>query len=78
VRFGEQEAEISSESEASSKRMERRGSVMPNLKCTDAQVGGFAQLLTDAHISAMVLILLWPLVGRVDGADGEDAPGVPA
>ena len=61
MRFGAQAAEISSESEASSKRMERRGSVMPNLKCTDAQVCGLAPLLTDAHvlvISGMLLILL--------------------
>ncbi|CAM0875790.1 unnamed protein product [Alopecurus aequalis] len=43
----EKAAEISSESEASSKRMERRGSVMPNLKCTDAQTGLMGKTLLE-------------------------------
>jgi len=34
-----QAAEISAESETSAKSLERRGSVIANLKCTDAQVG---------------------------------------
>jgi len=43
----EKAAEISSESEASSKRMERRGSIMPNLKCTDAQTGLMGKTLLE-------------------------------
>lgn len=36
---GAQAAEISAESETSAKSLERRGCVIANLKCTDAQVG---------------------------------------
>ncbi|XP_037443852.1 DNA-binding protein SMUBP-2-like isoform X1 [Triticum dicoccoides] len=43
----EKAAEISAESEASSKRKERRGSVMPNLKCTDAQTGLMGKTLLE-------------------------------
>lgn len=60
---------------------------MANLKCTDAQVDllPFCCLLACPSVPmchrGVVLILFWPcwtcLVRRVDGADGEDAPGVP-
>ncbi|KAG2536803.1 hypothetical protein PVAP13_9NG222100 [Panicum virgatum] len=41
----EKAAEISAESETSAKSLERRGSVIANLKCTDAQVGASMGLM---------------------------------
>ncbi|KAF0922495.1 hypothetical protein E2562_037402 [Oryza meyeriana var. granulata] len=43
----EKAAEISAESETSSKSLERRGCVMANLKCTDAQTGLMGKTLLE-------------------------------
>ncbi|TVU03872.1 hypothetical protein EJB05_50585 [Eragrostis curvula] len=43
----EKAAEISAESETSAKTLERRGCVMPNLKCTDAQTGLMGKTLLE-------------------------------
>lgn len=75
----EQAAEISAESETSAKSLERRGCVIANLKCTDAQVWC---LPTSMNIvfgcKSFVGLYLTVLIPRVDRTYGKDSPGVPA